>query len=497
MLPSPDLDPETRTFCDYLQNYLNDETESTDPLEEYYLFISGRKDLLETDDPLKNPVLSTVIPLLSRILHSEKFNAEYASFLSQFLELLPMKITWYYFTQDEMLKAIDYPSPTPLFTSTVDLVARKISGGDADALDFLNNSSFLAKVCSRCLSDHSLTEKFWSTEPLVMSCDEKKLDEIVPDLMHATDLVSLQSDYALTFRYVNVAEIVIKRRRDLQKEQFDKIVAVVDPEKYFDENEEDPDDPLLHALIVDFYTRIVPVIDELEAFFLLLQPYILNMIRVLAKSIKSRAVDLQSRLDDVFGNLTFCILPSVILWIHANLPIKEILANLDLKIPLHLSLWEKTNPKVVPDKKTFFEQQFASLDLPTMDLSRFSIVLNAIRDPEFFDLFAKNNKFSSTALAGLPKDYLYKLLENMSIHQHSAAYLLQEMPYAVQNYLVDANTAITNRQIRLSLRSTLENLISDDKLDRGVWDAALKDLRKRLLYGRSRGPQVDVLDEAY
>ncbi|KAF3991648.1 hypothetical protein FT663_02625 [Candidozyma haemuli var. vulneris] len=496
MLPSPQLDPDTQRFVNHLNAYLNDETDDTEPARTYYDFVSLHKYLLQAGDPLSNPILSTVMPLLSRIMNSERYDDDYVEFLRDLLMLVPMKTTWVYFPKDEMLKAIDYPSPVKLFTATVDLVAWRVSCNDEDAVEFVDTTALLPKAVLRCLSDHSIPDRFWTVESLVKSCDGKLLDEITTDLMHCVDLVALQSDSALTTRYMALAERVISRRLDLKQINYAKLIAVVDSLSFFDDTEETSPDALMYSVIIDFYTNLVGLMDGSEALFLSLQPVIVRCLNVLAVSVVEKAAFVSPRLTELFGKLTYCKDDGIVAWAKQQEPVVAILDNIDLKAPFHNEIFLKTNPAFISKKRQLFDTYFAAIDLASMDYILFACVLHAFEDPDFFNLFASEGKLSNSTFSRLPKDLLYKLLEIISRHNHSAKHLLSEMPTVVSSYLIELSGNISDRSIRNEARSTIENLLNNKDLDLGVWKDGLRNLLRTLIHGPLRGPQVDVSDEA-
>lgn len=493
MLPSPQLDPDTQKFADHLNAYLSGETDDTYAAANYYDYISLHKHLLQSDDPLCNPVLTTIMPLLSRILNLDRYHSDYVKFLSDFLMLVPIKTTWMYFPKDEMIKTLEYPSPVDLYTATVDMVAWRISAGDQDALDFVDNTLFLTKALQRCLSDHSIPARFWTVEPLVQSCDEKLLEELVADLVHAVELVSLGSDCNLSTRYMAITERIIARRLDLTKKTYDKITEVVELD-YLADN--DPSDPLMYDLTVDFYTSLVGLIDKLHELFVLLHPVLQTTLAALAENLKSKESYLSTSLGALFGKLTYCKNEEIVSWAQEEKSVNAILDSLILESPTHRQILDLMNFGFIPDKHKFFNDHFANREL-SRSSDVLPIIAHAIEDPEFFRLFADYDKLSNSALSQMQKNQLYELLEVITRYNHSANYLLSEMPTVVLTYLVEVPGDISHPLIGKHLRSALENLITNKDLDLGVWEQGLKSLLHSLVNGRPKGPQVDVQDKAF
>lgn len=117
-------------------------------------------------------------------------------------------------------------------------------------------------------------------------------------------------------------------------------------------------------------------------------------------------------------------------------------------------------------------------------------------DRTFFEYLAKDEKFSKREIDQLSKDAAYDLLSAISCHDHSAKYLLAEMPSVVQAYLVEPPTDVTNPLIRNTFKEILENILTNDHLDLGHWKAGLFELLNTLYGGGTRGPQVDLMDSA-
>lgn len=492
MRPSPLLDPETQKFADHLNAYISGETNDTYQAMVYYDYISMRKYLLESDQPLNNPVLTTLMPLLSRILNLDRYHTDYVEFLRHFLHLMPMKTSWVYFSKEEMLKTLQYPSPVKLYEATVDLVSWRIDAGDKDALDFLDNLSFLTKALQRCLSDHSISDRFWTMELLVLCCDEKLLDEIVSDLAHAVELVSLGSDCSLGARYMAITDKVIARRLDFPQTTYEKLTEVVQLDYL---RETDPADLLFYGLVIQFYDELVPLLDKLHNLFLLLQPVLQCMLQVLAANWNNPEYKFTSDLGAFLGKLSYCKNEEVVSWLTDQKAFKSLVNDFAERDMTLLQIFGWINFGLIPDKRNFFNKHFAPIDLP--NYFRLNVVRHAIEDPDFFRFFADSGKFSNSALAKLDSYSMYELIELLTRYQHSADYLLSEMPTVVQSYLVEVSDDVRNPRFLKHIRSSIGNLLENKDLDLGVWEKGLKSLLRALVNGRPREPQVDVQDQAF
>lgn len=492
MRPSPLLDPETQKFADHLNAYVSGETNDTHQAWVYYDFISMHKYLLESNTPLNNPVLSTVMPLLSRILNLDRYHTDYVDFLRDFLHLMPMKTSWVYFSKEEMLKVLLYPSPVNLYQATVDLVSWRINAGDKDALEFLDNLPFLTKALQRCLSDHSISDNFWALELLVQCCDEKLLNEIVDDLVHAVELVSLGSDVSLGARYMAITDKVIARRLDLLQQTYEKLTNVVEL-SYLQETE--PADLLFYGLVIQFYAELVPLLDKLHNLFLLLKPVLLCMLQVLAEKWGNPKFRHTTDLGLFLGKLSYCKNEEVVSWLTNEDSFKKIINNFD-PLDKYLLIYGWINYGLIADKRNYFNSHFAPIEL-TFNFYILTVIQHVIEDPEFFHLFAENGKFSKSSLAKLSSDSMYDLIELLTRHQHSANYLLSEMPSVVQSYLIEVPDDVRNPRFLKHIRSSIDNLLENKDLDLGVWEEGLKRLLRTLVNGRPREPQVDVQDLAF
>lgn len=491
----PDVDKETLKLVDHLNAYINGSPSSESALNEYYDHIATHKYLLQSADPHLNSILTAVMPLLGRIVEASSFAPEYADFLSKLLQLVPLQTAFAFFPKEEMLRAVDYPSPVSLFKATVDLVAWGIKQGDEAAQDFVKNSDLVSRAVNRSLSDHSIRNSCWTVDVLVKLCPYDMLQVVAADLMHAVELVSLLSDSYLTVRYVSIAEIVFHRHADLSKEQRDKIVGVVDPNSFFS-NFDDDRDMLLYDVLLNFYTSLVPDIKELPALFDLLSPYVEEGIRVLSESLTDGDPLVVKPLEELVAAVTKYGNEDVLLWITENTALGPLIKQLDLNIPSHQLLFLKIKLKLIKDKQKFYNDQLAQLRLSTIDKIMFPIILRAVEDRTFFEYLAKDEKFSKREIDQLSKDAAYDLLSAISRHDHSVRYLLAEMPSVVQAYLVEPPSDVTNPLIRNTFKEILENILTNDHLDLGHWKAGLFELLNSLYGGGTRGPQVDLMDSA-
>lgn len=150
------------------------------------------------------------------------------------------------------------------------------------------------------------------------------------------------------------------------------------------------------------------------------------------------------------------------------------------------------------DKREIYQIHFAERPLTTTDMSSFNCLLRLIDDEEFFSLLTMD-KLNTGNLKKLPQDRLYSVLIHMCEHEHSANYLLQELPNIVSTFLTKVDRDVVNSEVWTLKKEALMNLIERNNYLLGIWEKDLKLCLYEMCNGRrirDVAPAVEVKDMA-
>lgn len=247
------------------------------------------------------------------------------------------------------------------------------------------------------------------------------------------------------------------------------------------------DDPLFLILLIQFYVKLV----KLEAPVDLSLPLsdILSLYDKFDFLVKNEVVELVAQMTFT-QSYTDVLFKSQIFKTHNLLEVFEKTENSDTR------LLSKANPQVIYElNNAIYPDVLAHLNLFTNNLY-FPILLNFMGSTTIFyqlKLHLNNEKLSQ-----LPMDKLFKLLLEMSTHNHSKEHLFNNLPTIMATNLLETEDLRNNELWNLKLE-ILQNLLNNDSVPGfEFWHQELTRNYELMAFGRvfrNAAPRVDVIDE--
>ncbi|KAF6061088.1 hypothetical protein FOB64_006530 [Candida albicans] len=247
------------------------------------------------------------------------------------------------------------------------------------------------------------------------------------------------------------------------------------------------DDPLFLILLIQFYVKLVRLKAPVDLSLPLSD--ILSLYDKFDLLVKNEVVELVAQLSFT-QSYTDILFKSQIFKTHNLLEVFEKTENSDIR------LLSKANPQVIYElNNSIYPDVLAHLNLFTNNLY-FPILLNFMSSTTIFyqlKLHLNNEKLSQ-----LPMDKLFKLLLEMSTHNHSKEHLFNNLPTIMSTNLLETEDLRNNELWNLKLE-ILQNLLNDDSVPGfEFWHQELTRNYELMTFGRvfrNAAPRVDIIDE--
>lgn len=150
----------------------------------------------------------------------------------------------------------------------------------------------------------------------------------------------------------------------------------------------------------------------------------------------------------------------------------------------------------IPEKETFFQNSFNTLDIKSGSLFVTSCVIALVQDEEFFHILAASGKLTTENIRAWSQDTIFDFVSAMAKHDYSALYLLSELQVLVWRPFLNENPLCHKVMWELK-KDTLRQLLLHRKIDLGFWKKEFSDCLYEMENGRrldNIAPQVDVMN---
>lgn len=498
------LDPSSKEIADYLSAFYNgDEDLDSDVVEKYQNFLRSHLAVLISPNPLENPVLNTLLPLISRILNCPLYDDIFVLLLSSILLKLPLSHTLKFFPQDYVLESLNSELPAVVFM-IVHLLKNKLEEHDSEAENFLDSTDFLQNALSVSLTKTSgnTMSVALEVEALLLVAPEELLGSI-PKILASTKSL-IDNDATVVSRYLGALCVLLKRLPNVAPSEvgylvsFPKLPLLLSQAR---KNDSDVDLLLLHVMIQSHQT-IVDLLDQNPALFSCIEPVVSQCIEDFAENaLSSWDTLIDPALLLLYNSVVHCGAPSAVQWSKDFLSQSSLVKDIDLCSENARMVFMATNLARIIDKSLLYLHlfgQFPSVD--SIIYPKFQCVLHLFTDDDFFKLLANDGtKIADRTIMALPQNLIFELANVASRFDHSAQYLLSELSSVVLTYLAIFDSALVNSDLWKSKVSTLENLLFNRaNIDLGFWKEGLLLTYKEMVGGRNvtkLEPQVDIADK--
>lgn len=490
------LDKNSLTVLNHLEAYVNgDQPSDPSTVLDYIRFIEADRAVVSgSGDILDSAVLTSFIPLLSRILNSELYGDIYADLLRAMLEQLLFRDTLKFFPGEAVMAALKSPAYAVVFLA-IHVLKLNLSRKDSDVVGFLLESGALQVITERVLTTPEIPTNIVSDveSSLQLFVQVGKFDLSAWQFLEVVHQSSLLENAVLLARYLSVIESFLLNASELSSD-------VIGQLSNFDMNSilnEDIDiaDPFISSLLIAFYSTIVAKV----SFSVLYNP--------IDQCVQSFVCRRQLHQHD------FIVYPALSqLYTSLSLASKEskdyvkkknqkhpILTQFDLSSIEDVKIFCRLNIEVIDDKSKFFDDNFANWSFQLASYPRFCCLIHLIDNPEFFELLIQSKKLEDAKLSTLPQNLIYELLEKLTKYDYSTEFLLKSLSFIMLTHLMTNDNSIVNPDIWQTKQQALQNLLLYRKVDLGVWHQGLTHCYKEMLHGRqvrSVEPKVDVTDVA-
>lgn len=480
------LDDESQAVVKHLQEYVSGEVDPDVSLIEKYIgYIQADRHVVAGGaNVLESPVLTSFVPLLTRILNSDLFNDLYVKLLTAMLEQLPFADTVKFFPGDFVAEAFASPAFSVVYLAVHVLKCRLVEH-DAAAVEFMMSSNCLDVLLERVLSSVDAPVGVVSdTETVVLVLLERPDFEPPILLLLKIKDSHVDNDATLLSRYLNVALSLVKANISVGT-----ALACFDMHRIL----RDDTDPFVAHLLCDFYSEVVGIPE-----FGVIKDPVAQCIQYFAENRKNHETDIfaDSALAFLLGKLTHC--KPAREWIEQTVLELPSLVTFDFSVEDETLIFCLCNLEVIPHKKEYFEN-FGEWNIELMSLPKFRCILHLMSNAEFFELLVSSGKLTNSTLSKLPKNLIYEFIATTTSKDYTSEYLLHELPNIVLTYLIANDNSIVNPEIWNWKSQALQALLMYRKVDLGVWKDGLRQSYSEMLNGRNvrnAQPQVDVKDMA-
>lgn len=485
------LDAKSVSVLHHLEAYVNEEEPSDDSIiHDYIRFIrTDRSVVTGSGDILSSSVLTSFVPLLSRILKSDLYADVYAELLMAMLDQLRFADAMKFFPAEAVVDALKSPAYAVVYMA-IHVIKVNLVQGDLDVVKFLLESPALQAVTQRVLNSVDIPISIVSdTEESVRLFSEQEIFDVSKwRFLNSVHLSSNMKDASLLARYLAVVRFLALKfspEEARQLSDFDMaIILNADPEEA---------DPFLASLLIDFYSDMVKKV-PLYLVKNAIDQCVLNFVE--RRRLSQYNFIINPALSDLIAAVS-----------HASREYQEHLllkfqqnpelGTFDFSSSDDVRYFCKLDLSMISTKKSFFDGNFSKWTFQLVSYAHFCCLIHLIDNEDFFNVLVESRKLEDEKLNKLPLNLLFELVERLTRHDYSSHHLLHKLPRVVLTHFMAVESNIVNPEIWELKKQALQNLLMYRKVDLGIWHQGLSHCYREMLEGRevrSMQPKVDVTD---
>lgn len=488
MRPVDDVDDWIEQVLNHLRDYsAGDAPKDSQLMSDFQDSLQFGPGDLMIKDPLDNPVVGSLVSLLYRIVASNRADPLYEDTLVVILGKMPFYNVVKYFPPDVIVDYLLSPETT-LAALVLKVLAEHIASGapDPELVLFLQEKHVAQSVAQRVFgpSDISglmkfLTEWIASSDFVFRDSDWHFL------LNYSSDF--LLSHYTYISAYLRLLESFA---RFANNDDFLSSLTTLDYSSLMH-----ADDTLLEASVIE---ALKPIVESYP--FDPMRPGIHALLQHrfdLARDGRCEKSELHIGYEFLFFFLNSKIV-ALREFGEDFLQRNPDILNFDLLHSEYQNVFWVFPLHVIKDKQAFFDKHFGDYQIGRINQNKLFNVIHLMEDRDFFEILKKSGIISADALKPMPADLLFTMFDFMAKHEWTVAYLVNDLAYFVQKYLITPDRSLVNPTVWESKKRTLL-LLLEGNWDLGVWRGPLTDCYREMLLGRSLRniePQVDVTDLA-
>ncbi|SGZ50272.1 CIC11C00000004087 [Sungouiella intermedia] len=486
------LDAKSLAVLHHLESYVNgDEQADASIVSDYIRFIGMDHAVVAgPGDILSSAVLTSFVPLLSRILNCDLYADIYVQLLTAMLEQLSFGNVTKYFSEENVMEALNSSQYAVVYMA-IHVVKVNLSREDVEVAKFLVKFPALQSLTKRLLDSVDV--------PTSIVSDTEECIRIFAGLEHFNiagwefiedvHKSSAMNDASLLGRYLSVIQsLALKISSETAR-----LLSDFDMTKILNEDPETAD-PFLASMLIAFYSFMLTKVP-----FYLIQKPVDQCVQDFAKRRQEDRFDfiVDPTLMDLLSRASLASNESQS-YLKLEFERIPLLTKFDFSSPEDVRYFCKLDLSVIPRRAEFFDSTFTSWTFQNLSYAHFRCLIHLIDNEELFGMLVDSGKLEEKILIKLPHDLLYEFTERVTRYDYSATQLFRQ-PHLVLNQLIVADPAIVNSQIWELKKQALQNLLCYRNVDMGAWKQALMSCYKEMLNGRlvkSVEPKVDVTDEA-
>lgn len=487
------LDAKSVAVLHHLEAYVNGDESSDDSIiQDYIRFIkTDRSVVTGHGDILASAVLTSFVPLLSRILNSDLYADDYAQLLMTMLEQLRFADAMKFFPAEAVVEALKSPAYAVVYMA-IHVIKVNLVQADADAIKFLLQSPSLQVVTRRVLeSVDAPTNIVSDTEECVLLFSKLEYFDISKWLfLDSVNLSSSMKDATLLARYLSVVQSLAPKLSAKAISQ----LADFDMTTILDADAEEAD-PFLASLLIAFYSVMVPKV-PLHLLVKCIDQCVQNLVK--RRQLSQYDFIINPALSHLLANVSHASRE----WQeYVKLQIQQHpqLITFDFSSADEVGYFCKINLSVITNKSDFFHDNFSKWTFQLASYAHFCCLIHLIDNEDFFAVLVESRKLEDEKLNNLPQNLLFELVERLTRYDYSSTYLLHKLPHVVLTHLMAVDPNVVNPEIWEFKKQALQNLLMYRNVDLGFWQQGLSQCFREMHEGRqtrSVEPKVDVTDEA-
>lgn len=487
------LDNISKSVLAHLEAYVSgDEPPDPQIISDYIHFVEADKSVINgLCEILENPILTSFVPLLSRILNLDLYGDIYAELLRALLEQLQFADLLKFFPPENVVDALKLPANAVVFMA-VHILKLGVARNDEDIFHFLLESDALPVIVKRVLTEPNLPTKIVldTEETCRVFFGSQSFSFGSWTFLAGLEKSVLVTDATILARYLSLVEIL-----NFEKVPSSSGESLVD----FDipsvlSESSAAADPFVSSILVAFYANLASKVP-----FALISTQIDEIFKVFVSRRQNHETDfiLDPPLNSLFATLSR-ISGDWQNYVRKQVEENPVLLEFDYKSVDDVRLFCQLNLSVLSNPEQFFARNFSNWSFQRSLYAQFCCLLHLIDNSEFFQILISSGKASDDLLLKLPQNLIYEFLEKMSQHDYSASVLLRDFPYLILTHLMANDPGIVNPEIWQAKQDTLQNMLFYRKIDLGVWEQGFRDCFGEMLNGRKtrNEPKVEVSDQA-
>lgn len=487
------LDNTSKTVLAHLEAYVSGD-EPSDPqiISDYIHFVEADKSVINgLSEILENPILTSFVPLLTRILNLDLYGDIYAELLRALLEQLRFADLLKFFPPENVVEALKLPANAVVFMA-IHILKLGVARNDEDVFQFLLESDALQVMVKRVLTEPNLpTNIVLDTEEtcrVFFGNESFSFDSWT--FLAGIDKSFLVADATLLARYLSLVEML-----NFEKIPSSSCQSIVDFGISTALSESSTAaDPFVSSILVAFYANLAS-----KAPFSLISAQIDQIFRVFVSRRQKNETDfiLDPPLNSLFASLSR-ISGDWQKYVTKQVEDNPVLLQFDFKSVDDVRLFCQLDLSVLSNPELFFARNFSNWSFQRSLYAQFCCLLHLVDNHDFFQILISSGKSGEEILLKLPQNLIYELLVKMSQYDYSASVLLRDFPFLILTHLMANDPGIVNPEIWQAKQDTLQNLLFYRKIDLGVWEQGFKDCFGEMLNGRKikNEPKVEVSDQA-